>query len=230
MNVLVNGTTLNVTNAYAERDVSTGIITYYIILLQSEMNYYDLKELFKSNTEEIVKTDDDGNVELFANAKYVKTDDDDTNGLYTVILKTDENAHQLARNRQLEADKATLEGTVASKDMEISNLNSTISEKDKTIAEREEVITAKDVVISEKETTITEQKETITALEATVAEKDTEITAKDAEIAELLTIAEEYADMLYADALEEISGLESETLELPEAELEDLENTESEVQ
>lgn len=197
MNVLVNGTTLSVTNAYAEREVSTGIITYFITLLQSEMDYYDLKELFKSNTEEIVKTDDNGNVELFANAKYVKTDDDDTNGLYTVILKTDENAHQLARNRQLEADKATLESTVASKDMEISNLNSTVAEKDKAIAEREEVIATKEVVISEKETTITEQKETITALEATVAEKDVEI-------AELLTIAEEYADMLYTEAIEEM--------------------------
>ena len=224
MNVLVNGTTLNVSNAYAEREVSTGIITYFITLLQSEMDYNDLKALFKSNTEEIVKTDDDGNVELFANAEYVKTDDDDANGLYTVILKTNENKHQLARNRQLEADKASLEGTVASKDMEISNLNSTISEKDKTIAEREKVITAKDTVIGEKEVVITEQKETITALEATITEKDSEITAKDAEIAELLTIAEEYADMLYADALEEISGLESEALELPEAEVEDLES------
>ena len=197
MNVLINNTTLNVKNAYAEREVSTGIITYFITLLQSEMDYYDLKELFKSNTEEIVKTDDDGNVELFANAKYVKTDDDDANGLYTVILKTDENAHQLARNRQLEADKANLEGTVASKKAEISTLNGTISEKDKTIAEKEETIVAKDVVIGEKEVVITEQAETITALEATVAEKDVEI-------AELLTIAEEYADMLYAEAIEEM--------------------------
>ena len=206
MNVLVNGITLNVSNAYAERDVSTGIITYYITLLQTEMDYYDLKALFKSNTEEIVKTDDEGNVELFANAEYVKTDDDDANGLYTVILKTNENAHQLARNRQLEADKASLENTVASKDMEISNLNSTVAEKDKVISEREEAITAKDTVISEKEVVITEQKETITVLEATVAEKETEITAKDAEIAELLTIAEEYADMLYSEALEEIEA------------------------
>lgn len=163
MNVIVNGTTLNVTNAYSERDVATGIITYYIILPQSEMDYYDLKELFKSNTEEIVKTDDDGNVELFANAEYVKTDDDDTNGLYTVILKTNENAHQIARNRQLEADKANLESIVAS--------------------------------------------------------KNEELTAKDAEIAELLTIAEEYADMVFA-------SLESEEIELPE--IEDLVIEESE--
>ena len=149
MNVLVNEKTLNVANAYAEREVSTGIITYFITLLQSEMDYYDLKELFKSNTGEIVKTDDEGNVELFANAKYVKTNDDDANGLYTVILKTDENAHQLARNRQLESDKASLRNTVASKDIEISNLNGTLAEKDKAIAEREEVIATKDAEIAE---------------------------------------------------------------------------------
>lgn len=192
MNVLVNGTTLNVKNAYAERDEATGIITYYIILSQSEMDYSDLKALFKSNTEEIVKTDDEGNTELFANAEYEHIIDDDTNGLYTVILKTNENAHQIARNRQLEADKANLENTVANKDMEISNLNSTLAKKD--------------VVIAENTTTITEQKETINALEATVAEKDTEIVAKDAEIAELLTIAEEYADMVFASL--EIEELE----------------------
>ena len=197
MHILVNGTTLNVTNAYPERDEATGIITYYIILPQSEMDYMDLKALFKSNTEEIVKTDD-GNVELFASAEYEHIIDDDANGLYTVILKTNENKHQLTRNRQLEADKASLESTVASKDMEISNLNGTISEKDKTIAEREETITAKDTVIGEKEVVITEQKETIATLETAIAEKDTEITAKDAEIAELLTIAEEYADMVFA--------------------------------
>ena len=170
MNVLVNGTTLNVSNAYSERDVSTGIITYYIILPQSEMDYTDLKALFKSNTGEIVKTDDEGNVELFANAEYEHTIDDDINGLYTVILKTNENAHQLARNRQLEADKASLQNTVASKEMEISNLNVTISEKDKLIAEREKIITARDNVIKEKEASILEKKAAITELEQTIEE------------------------------------------------------------
>ena len=139
MNVLVNGTTLNVTNAYAERDEEKRIITYYIILPQSEMDYTDLKALFKSNADEIIKTDDEGNTELFANADYDHIVDD-ANGLYTVILKTDENAHQMARNRQLEKDKANLESTVASKDGEIYNLNGTISEKDKTIATLESTI------------------------------------------------------------------------------------------
>lgn len=216
MNVLVNGTILKA-KAYAERDTVTGIITCTVIVPQSEMEYSDLKALFKGNAEDIIYTKEDESTELFSGFSFKNILDDDENGQYVVKLNADEYSFQLGRNRQLEADKASLENTVTSKDMEISNLNITISEKDKTIAEREEVITAKEVVISEKETTITEQKETITALEATISEKKTEITAKDAEIAELLTIAEEYADMVFA-------SLEETELELPEAEIEDLES------
>lgn len=202
MNVLVNGTTLKA-KAYAERDTVTGIITCTVIVPQSEMDYADLKALFKGNTEDIIYTKEDESTELFSGFTYSHMVDDDENGQYIVKLTADEYSFQLGRNRQLEADKANLEGTVASKDMEISNLNSTLAEKD--------------VVVSEKETTITEQKETITVLEATIVTKDEELTAKDAEIAELLTIAEEYADMVFA-------SLEETELELPEAEIEDLES------
>lgn len=202
MNVLVNGTALNVNNAYAERDVATGIITYYIILPQSEMNYTDLKALFKSNTEEIVKTDDSGNIELFAGGEYEHIIDDDANGLYTVILKTNENKHQLARNRQLEADKATLESTVASKDMEISNLNGTVAEKEKVIAENALTIEQKDAVISEKEETIIGKDVIIKERENEISFLNDTISEMNVELAELLTIAEEYADMVFA-SLEE---------------------------
>lgn len=217
MNVLVNGITLNA-KAYTERDTVTGIITCTVIVPQSEMDYADLKALFKSNTEDIIYTKEDESAELFSGFSFKNILDDDENSQYVVKLTADEYSFQLGRNRQLEADKANLEGTVASKDMEISTLNGTISEKDKTIAEREETITAKDTVIGEKEVVITEQKEAITALEATVAEKDSEIE-------ELLVIAEQYADMLYGEALEEMTG----EIELPEAEIEEVENLESEV-
>lgn len=156
MNVLVNGITLNVTNAYAERDTVSGIITCNVIVPQSEMDYADLKELFKGNTEDIVCTKDDESTELFGGFVFASILDDDANGQYIVKLTADEYAFQLGRNRQLEADKANLEGTVASKDAEISELNITVSEKN--------------TVIEEKEVVITEQKETITELEATVAE------------------------------------------------------------
>ena len=218
MNVLVNGTTLNVKNAYAERDTVTGIITCTVIVPQSEMEYADLKALFKGNTEDIIYTKEDESTELFSGFTYSHIVDDDENGQHIVKLTANEYSFQLGRNRQLEADKATLESTVASKEAEISNLNVTVSEKDKVIAEREETITTKDTVIGEKEVLITEQKETITALEATVVEKDSEIE-------ELLVIAEQYADMLYGEALEEMTG----EIKLPEAEIEEVENLESEV-
>lgn len=210
MNVLVNGTTLSVTNAYAERE--NGIITCTVIVPQSEMEYADLKALFKGNTEDIVSTKDDGSTELFSGFTYSSILDDDANEQYIVKLTADEYAFQLGRNRQLEADKASLKNTVMSKDNEISTLNSTISEKDKTIAKKEETITAKDTVIGEKEVVITEQKETITVLEATIITKDEELTAKDAEIAELLTIAEEYADMVFASLESDETVEESEVI------------------
>lgn len=197
MNILVNGITVNVTNAYAERE--NGIIICTVIVPQSEMEYADVKALFKENTGDIVYTNDDGQ-KIFSGFSFSSILDDNEN--YIVKLTADEYAFQLGRNRELEADKATLESTVASKENEIFTLNSTISEKEQTIAERDETITAKDTVIGQKEVVITEQAETIATLETTIATKDEELTAKDSEIAELLTIAEEYADMVFA-SLEE---------------------------
>lgn len=207
MNILINNTTLNVNNAYPERDTQNGIITLFVTVPYSEMDYADLKALCKANTEDIIKNDGD-KTEIYSGFSFASILDDEVNEVYTVKMTSDEYAFQLGRNRQLEADKAGLENTVSAKEMEISNLNSTISEKEATIAEREATIEAKDsmiseknTVIEEKEVVITEQKETITELEATII-------SKDGEIAELLTIAEEYADMLYAAAMEEIEAME----------------------
>ena len=181
MNVLVNGTTLNITNAYAERDTVTGIITCTVIVPQTEMDYADVKVLFKSNTEDIIYTKEDESTELFSGFTYKNILDDDENGQYIVKLTSDEYSFQLGRNRQLEKDKANLESAVVSKDSEISTLTTSITEKDGTI---------------------TEQGEKIVELEATIVSKNEEITAKDAEIAELLTIAEEYVEMVFS-SLEE---------------------------
>lgn len=212
MNILINNTTLNVNNAYAERDTQNGIITLFVTVPYSEMDYADLKALCKANTEDIIKTTDDGAQEIFSGFSYASILDDEVNKVYTVKMTSDEYAFQLGRNRQLEADKANLEDTVASKEAEISTLNGTISEKDATIAEREatieakdNVISAKETVIEEKEVVITEQKETITELEATVAEKDVEI-------AELLTIAEEYAEYVFENLEEDVLLEESEVM------------------
>lgn len=183
MNVLVNGTTLNVKNAYAERE--NGMIICTVIVPQSEMDYADVKALFKGNTEDIIYTNEAEEQKIFSGFSFASILDDDANSQYIIKLTADEYAFQLGRNRELEADKASLESTVASKDNEISNLTTSITEKDGTI---------------------TEQGEKIVELEATIVSKDEEISAKNAEIAELLTIAEEYADMLYNESLEELEN------------------------
>ena len=182
MNVLVNGTTLN-GKAYAERE--NGMIICTVIVPQTEMDYADVKALFKGNTEDIIYTNDSEEQKIFSGFSYASILDDDANSQYIIKLTADEYAFQLGRNRELEADKATLESTVASKDSEISELTTSITEKDGTI---------------------TEQGEKIVELEATIVSKNEEITVKDAEIAELLTIAEEYADMLYNESLEELKN------------------------
>lgn len=210
MNVLVNGITLNVTNVYAERD--NGMIICTVIVPQTEMDYANVKALFKNNTEDIIYTNDSEEQKIFSGFSFASILDDDANGQYIIKLTADEYAFQLGRNRELEADKATLESTVASKEAEISNLNTTVAEKDKAIAEREETITAKDTVIGEKEVVITEQMETIATLETAIAEKETELTAKDAEIAELLTIAEEYAEYVFNSLEEDVLLEESEVM------------------
>lgn len=182
MNVLVNGTTLN-GKAYAERE--NGMIICTVIVPQTEMDYADVKALFKSNTEDIIYTNDSEEQKIFSGFSFASILDDDANSKYIIKLTADEYAFQLGRNRELEADKASLESTVASKDSEISELTTSITEKDGTI---------------------TEQGEKIVELEATIVSKNEEITVKDAEIAELLTIAEEYADMLYNESLEELKN------------------------
>ncbi len=205
MKILVDGTTLNVINAYAERGTT---ITLYIHVPYAEMGYAELKALFKENTGDIVKTADDDSTELFSGFTYSNIVDDDANEVYVVKLTATEYDFQLGRNRQLETDKASLESTVMSKDNEISNLNGTISEKDKTIAEKEEVITAKSNTIAEKEVTITEQAATIETQTATIAELEQTIASKDEEIA---TLAEQCADLLYASAIEEIGATATES-------------------
>ena len=211
MNILINNTTLNVNNAYAERDTQNGIITLFVTVPYSEMDYADLKALCKANTEDIIKNDGD-KTEIYSGFSFASILDDEANEVYTVKLTSDEYSFQLGRNRQLEADKANLENTVSAKDMEISNLNGTISEKDNKIAEQEatieakdNVISAKETVIEEKEVVITEQKETITELEATIV-------SKDVEIAELLTIAEEYAEYVFNNLEEDVLLEESEVM------------------
>lgn len=137
MNVLVNGTTLN-GKAYAERENSMIICT--VIVPQTEMDYADVKALFKNNAEDIIYTNDSEEQKIFSGFSFASILDDDANSQYIIKLTADEYAFQLGRNRELEADKVSLENTVASKDSEISTLNATVAKKDKVIAELEKAI------------------------------------------------------------------------------------------
>lgn len=181
MNVLVNGTILNVTNAYAERDTVSGIITCTVIAPQSEADYADLKALFKGNTDDIIYTKEDESTELFSGFSFASILDDDANEQYIVKLTADEYSFQLGRNRQLEKDNANQKAEIASKDMEITSIKESVLEKETEI----EAMTNE---ISEKKDIIEKQGETIEELET--------------EISELLSVAEEYADMLYKESIE----------------------------
>ena len=120
MNLYVNGRTLAVNNAYAERG-ENGVITLFVTVPYSEMQYADLKELFKGNTEDIVKTDGETE-ETYSGFTYYRITDDDENETFVVTLVSDENSFQLGRNRQLEKDNAELKSVIASKDSEIAEL------------------------------------------------------------------------------------------------------------
>lgn len=130
MNILVNGITLNVVGAYAERENN---ITLFIHVPQSEIGYDELKTLFKNNTDDIIKTDGE-TTETFSGFTYANIIDDDEDNVNIVKLTANEYDFQLGRNRQLEADNANLQSKIISKDSEISSLNTTISELEKTIA------------------------------------------------------------------------------------------------
>lgn len=120
MNLYVNGRTLAVNNAYAERS-ENGVITLFVTVPYAEMEYTDLKELFKGNTEDIIKTDGETE-ETYNGFAYSQITDDDENNVFVVTLISDENSFQLGRNRQLEKDNAELKSVIASKDSEIAEL------------------------------------------------------------------------------------------------------------
>lgn len=119
MKLLVNGTTLTVSNAYAERDKD---IKVFIHVPQSEMEYAELKALFKENTGDIEKTADDGTTELFSGFSYTSIVDDEENETYIVTLTGNEYDFQIGRNRMLEAKAVEYEQMLSTKDSEISEL------------------------------------------------------------------------------------------------------------
>ena len=124
MNVLVNGVTLNVNNAYTEREDD---ITLFVLVPQSEMDYAGLKELFKKNAKEIIKTDGD-KVETFSGFTYVNTVDDDANNQYIVRLKSSEIEFQRERNRILEKEIEDLKKQGYGKGISVDEIEEAVME------------------------------------------------------------------------------------------------------
>ena len=120
MNLYVNGRTLSVNNAYAERG-ENGVITLFVAVPYAEMDYTNLKEIFKENTEDIIKNDGETK-ETYSGFTYSHITDDDENNFFVVTLISDENSFQLGRNKQLEKDNAELTAMLVSKDAEIAEL------------------------------------------------------------------------------------------------------------
>ena len=124
MNVLVNGTTLNVNNAYTEREEN---ITLLVLVPQSEMDYADLKDLFKGNTGDIIKTDGSAS-ETFSGFTYVNTVDDDANNQYIVRLKSSEIEFQRERNRILEKEIEDLKKQGYGKGISVDEIEEAVME------------------------------------------------------------------------------------------------------
>lgn len=116
------------------------------------------------------------------------------------------------------------EEMIVAKDVLISEQSARISEKDTTISEQSSIIEEqkttiadKEMVLAENETTITQQgtmiatqEEEITQLRQSLEVKTAELVSKEEEV---LTLAEQCADLLYMSSLKEIETIESEVLE-----------------
>lgn len=122
-----------------------------------------------------------------------------------------------------ESKIAEQEEMIVAKDVMISEQSAKISEKDTTIMEQSALIEEqktdienKEMVLAENETTITQQgttiatqEEEITQLRQTLEVKTAELVSKEEEV---LTLAEQCADLLYMSSLKEIETIESEVI------------------
>lgn len=126
MKLTVNKTTLEVSNAYTERD-ENGSLTAVIEVPYDSMDFTNLKLLFMSNEGIITKELDDGSTESWDGFKYL-TPPVDTGELYRITLSGEEEAYQIERTRHLEKQ-------LSEKEASISQMENTLAEKEKEIAD-----------------------------------------------------------------------------------------------
>jgi len=139
MILLINGTELNIKNAYTERDTTNNKLCLIIDVPYGEAEYGALKAIFKTNTEDIVTVTDNGETEVFSGFSYTAAlppIDMEENQFYRFTLPGNEDTYQLTRNRELER-------RLKDKEEKISILNNIVAEKNKTIAEHVSIIETK---------------------------------------------------------------------------------------
>lgn len=207
MYLIVNNQELTVNNAYTERDINTNTLTA-VIEVPYSVDFVALKTLFMDNTGIITKVNDDGSTESWDGFVYNKPPVDDGTE-YRIVLVGNENTYQIERLRYLEQVLAEKENKLSSMEYTIVEKDNVIAEKESKIVEQEEMIVAKDATISEQSTMIATQEETIAELQQSLEVKNAELVSKEGEI---VTLAEQCADLLYMSALAQMQT-ESEVTE-----------------
>lgn len=134
MQIIVNETALNVVNAYAERAQD---IKLYIHVSYSEIEYSNLKSLFKNNVGDILKVSDTGTTEeIYSGFSYANILDNDETEVYIVTLTSSENDFQIGRNRRLEAEIDSLKKDKLEKDNVIEKLHGVVLEREEEISQK----------------------------------------------------------------------------------------------
>lgn len=130
MKILINGTEINVTNAYPFQHPN-GKRELRITVPQTEIAYADLKEQLKGNAGEIVLTKDDGSTEAFLGYHTTATITDKTENdveVFYIVLDCVGEAERKAleaeyRAKEAERQAQALAGLVAQQNQSIDALN-----------------------------------------------------------------------------------------------------------
>ena len=127
MKLIVNETELTVSNAYTERDTTSGVLSAVIEVSHDSMDFTALKTLFMENTGIITKVHDDETEEPWDGFMY-STPPVDTGEQYRIVLIGEEETYQIERTRHLEK-------TLAEKEASISQMEQVLAEKESEIAD-----------------------------------------------------------------------------------------------
>lgn len=145
----IKETTLNVLNAYAFR-FQNGRLVLRVEVPQTEISHDALKELFKTNTEDITKTNDDGRVETFGGFVSAEdapvivkiTDTTNENGVEVYEVEAECVAESVFQNAILRAKIAEQEAVISAQNENIASLTEQNSMLESCVLEMSEIVYA----------------------------------------------------------------------------------------